>query len=156
MVGLNKMIAIGNVGTDPEMRYTSNGNPVTSFRLATGRTYTTSDGERRQETEWFTVVAWSQLAEQCNQFLVKGRRVYVEGRLKSNSWTGQDGQTRFRNEIIANRVLFLDRTPVASGPGPGYDEGMGDPSESAPVGDGPAGDGPAGDGPAGDAEDLPW
>lgn len=109
MVGLNKMIVIGNVGTDPEMRYTPNGNPVTSFRLATGRTYTTSDGERRQETEWFTVVAWNQLAEQCNQYLTKGRRVYVEGRLKSHTWTGMDGQLRFRNEIIASRVLFLDR-----------------------------------------------
>jgi single-strand DNA-binding protein len=109
MVGLNKMLVIGNVGTDPDMRYTPNGNPVTSFRLATGRTYTTSDGERRQDTEWFTVVAWNQLAEQCNQFLSKGRRVFVEGRIKSHSWTGTDGQMRFRNEIIANRVLFLDR-----------------------------------------------
>ena len=142
MVGLNKMMAIGNVGTDPEMRYTPNGNPVTSFRLATGRSYTTSDGERRQETEWFTVVAWNQLAEQCNQFLVKGRRVYVEGRLKSNTWTGQDGQSRVRNEIIANRVLFLDRTPAA---GP-YDE-------SAP----PAAEGQEDPAiPVGDAEDLPW
>ncbi len=114
MVGLNKMIVIGNVGTDPEMRYTPNGNPVTSFRLATGRTYTTSDGERRQETEWFTVVAWNQLAEQCNQYLTKGRRVYVEGRLKSRTWTGMDGQQRFSNEIIASRVLFLDRTAPAT------------------------------------------
>jgi single-strand DNA-binding protein len=115
MVGLNKMMVIGNVGTDPDMRYTPNGNPVTSFRLATGRTYTTSDGERRQDTEWFTVVAWNQLAEQCNQFLAKGRRVFVEGRLKSHSWTGTDGQTRFRNEIVANRVLFLDRGAQAEG-----------------------------------------
>ena len=112
MAGLNKMLVIGNVGTDPDMRYTPNGNPVTSFRLATGRTYTTSDGERREDTEWFTVVAWNQLAEQVNQFLTKGRRVYVEGRLKSNSWTGSDGQPRFNNEIVANSVLFLDRGPV--------------------------------------------
>jgi single-strand DNA-binding protein len=119
MAGLNKMIAIGNVGTDPEMRYTPNGNPVTSFRLASGRTYTTADGERRQETEWFTVVAWNQLAEQCNQYLAKGKRIYVEGRLKSNSWTGMDGQMRFRNEIIAERVLFLDRLER---PGPGAGE----------------------------------
>ena len=111
MVGLNKMIAIGNVGTDPEMRYTPNGNPVTSFRLATSRVYTSADGERHQDTEWFTIVAWNQLAEQCNQYLGKGRRAYVEGRLRSRSWDGQDGQTRFRNEIIANRVLFLDRAP---------------------------------------------
>lgn len=142
MVGLNKMIAIGNVGTDPEMRYTPNGNPVTSFRLATGRSYTTSDGERRQETEWFTVVAWNQLAEQCNQFLVKSRRVYVEGRLKSNTWTGQDGQSRFRNEIIASRVIFLDRAPAAGSndeSAPPVLEGQDDPAV-----------------PVGDAEDLPW
>lgn len=138
MVGLNKMIVIGNVGTDPEMRYTPNGNPVTSFRLATGRTYTTSDGERRQETEWFTVVAWNQLAEQCNQFLSKGRRVYCEGRLKSHSWVGMDGQTRFRNEIIANRVLFLDR----AAPNDGEYEGSGvESADSTSVGA---------------AEDLPW
>jgi single-strand DNA-binding protein len=134
MVGLNKMLAIGNVGTDPEMRYTPGGNPVTSFRLATGRTYTTGDGERKQETEWFTVVAWNQLAEQCNQFLTKGRRVFVEGRIKSNTWTGMDGQARFTNEIIANRVLFLDR----AGPGGSDMEGGSelDPSEAS--------------------EDLPW
>ena len=116
MAGLNKLLVIGNVGTDPEMRYTPNGNPVTSFRVATSRSYTAADGERRQDTEWFTVVAWNQLAEQCNQFLAKGRRVFVEGRLHSSTWEGQDGQTRFNNEIIASRVLFLDRAGPASSP----------------------------------------
>ena len=77
------------------MRYTPNGNPVTSFRIATSRSYTSSDGERHEETEWFTVVAWNQLAEVCNQYLSKGRRAYVDGRLHSNTWQGQDGQTRF-------------------------------------------------------------
>jgi len=109
MAGLNKMMVIGNVGTDPEMRYTPNGNPVTSFRIATSRSYNAQDGERKQETEWFTVVAWNSLAEQVNQYLSKGRRAYVEGRLHSHSFQGNDGQTRFRNEIIADRVLFLDR-----------------------------------------------
>lgn len=113
MVGLNKIMVIGNVGTDPEMRYTANGNAVTSFRMATSRTYNTSAGERQQETEWFTIVCWNQLAEQCNQFLAKGRRAYVEGRLSSHTWEGQDGQTRHRNEIVANRVLFLDRSGSA-------------------------------------------
>jgi single-strand DNA-binding protein len=136
MAGLNKMLVIGNVGTDPEMRYTPNGNPVTSFRLATGRTYTTSGGERRQDTEWFTVVAWNQLAEQCNQYLTKGKRVFCEGRLKSNSWTGQDGQTRFTNEIIVNRVLFLDRAPTSES----SEEGEMTPAAA----------------PTDDAEDLPW
>ena len=142
MVGLNKMMVIGNLGTDPEMRYTPNGNPVTSFRLATGRTYTTSEGERRQETEWFSVVSWNQLAEQCNQFLTKGRRVYVEGRLKSDTWTGNDGQMRFRNEIIANRVLFLDRGTTSPG-----DE-TSDQEAPAREADAPAQET--------DAENLPW
>jgi len=112
MVGLNRMMLIGNLGTNPEMRYTPNGNPVTSFRIATTRTYTSADGERQQDTEWFTVVAWNQLADLCNQYLSKGRRAYVDGRLHSHSWEGPDGQTRFRNEIIADRVLFLDRQPT--------------------------------------------
>ena len=129
-VGLNKIIVIGNLGTDPEMRYTPSGNPVTSFRLAVSRTYTTSDGERRDETEWFTVVAWQRLAELCNQYLAKGRRAYVEGRFRSRSWEGRDGQMRFANEIVANQILFLDQPPDISAPG-------GDqPSEvSAPEGD---------------------
>ena len=100
-MSLNKMLLIGNLGGDPEMRYTANGSPVTTFSVATNRRYKTRDGEQREETEWFRVVTWNQLAETCNQYLTKGRRVYVEGRLKSDTWTGQDGQTRFTNEINA-------------------------------------------------------
>jgi len=116
MVGLNKVMLIGNVGTDPEMRYTANGNAVTTFRIACSRNYTTPDGERKEETEWFNVVTWSKLAETCSQFLQKGRRAYVEGRLQTRSWEGPDGQRRFRTEVVANTVLFLDRAqavPVA-------------------------------------------
>jgi single-strand DNA-binding protein len=113
MVSVNRMIIIGNLGSEPEMRFTPNGRPVTSFSVATNRRYTTSDGERREETEWFTVVTWGRLAEQCNQFLSKGRLVYVEGRLRSHSWEGQDGQKRYRNEIVADRVSFLDRQSSA-------------------------------------------
>ena len=109
MVSLNKVMLIGNVGTDPEMRFIANGSPVTSFRVATNRFYTTPEGERKQETDWFNVVAWNKLAEQCNQFLTKGRLVYVEGRLRLRTWDGQDGQRRARNEIVADRVKFLDR-----------------------------------------------
>ena len=109
MLSLNKVMIIGNVGSDPEMRFTPNGNPVTSFRVATNRVYTTPDGERRRETEWFTVVAWNKLAEQCNQFLSKGRLVYAEGRLHTRTWEGQDGQKRSRAEVVANRVVFLDK-----------------------------------------------
>ena len=142
MAGLNKMIVIGNVGTDPEMRYTPNGSPVTSFRIAISRVYTPSDGERRQETEWFTVVAWNQLAEQCNQYLTKGRRAYVEGRLQSRKWEGQDGQTRFTNEIIASRVLFLDKPAGVGGPTDG-EPGVEAPTDREPQ------EGSEGD-------DLPW
>jgi len=113
MASLNKMMIIGNLGSEPEMRFTPNGNPVTSFRVATNWRYTTGQGERREETEWFTVVAWNRLAEQCNQFLTKGRLVYAEGRLRTRSWEGQDGQRYFRNEIVADRVTFLDRQALA-------------------------------------------
>jgi len=113
MASLNKVMIIGNLGGEPEMRFTPNGNPVTSFRIATNRVYTTSEGERKQETEWFTVVAWNKLAEQCNQFLTKGRLVYAEGRLRTRTWEGQDGQKHYRTEVIANRVTFLDRQALA-------------------------------------------
>jgi len=111
MASLNKVIIIGNVGGEPEMRYTPSGSPVTTFRVATNRAYTTPEGERRQETEWFSVLAWNKLAEQCNQFLNKGRLVYVEGRLRTRTWEGQDGQRHQKVEVIASRVTFLDRQP---------------------------------------------
>ena len=114
MVSLNKVMLIGNVGSDPEMRFTPNGNPVTSFRMATNRVYTAQDGEKRQETDWFSVVAWNKLAEQCNQFLTKGKLVYVEGRLHNRSWEAADGQKHYRTEVIANRVTFLDRQTAAA------------------------------------------
>jgi len=122
MLTLNKVMIIGNVGTDPEMRFTPNGSPVTTFRVATNWVYTTPDGERKQDTEWFTVVAWNRLAENCNQFLTKGQRVYAEGRLRTHTWEGQDGQRRSRSEVIANRVLFLDRQAVAPLPMEGAEE----------------------------------
>ena len=114
MVSLNRVMLIGNLGNEPEMRFTPNGNPVTTFRVATSRTFNTAEGERKQETEWFTVVTWNKLAESCNQFLTKGRRAYVEGKLRTRTWEGQDGQRRNRVEIVAERVLFLDRQAVAS------------------------------------------
>ena len=114
MVGHIRIIVIGNVGTDPEMRYSAQGTARTTFRLASSRSTNTPSGERQQETEWFTVVAWNQLAELCNQYLTKGRRAYVEGRLHSRSWDGQDGRTHFVNEIIANQVIFLDRAQASA------------------------------------------
>ena len=109
MPSLNKVTIIGNTGQEPEMRFTPGGKPVTSFSVATNWMYTDQSGERKQETEWFNVVAWNRLAEQCNQFLAKGKLVYVEGRLHTRTWEGQDGQSHTRIEVIANRVIFLDR-----------------------------------------------
>jgi single-strand DNA-binding protein len=116
MASLNKITLIGNVGSDPEMRYTPNGKAVTSFRMATNYRYNGPDGERKEETEWFRVSVWGKQAESCNQFLSKGRRVYVEGRLRSRNWEGQDGQMRTSLEVSANRVIFLDRAAPASLP----------------------------------------
>jgi single-strand DNA-binding protein len=113
MAGLNKVMIIGNLGADPEMRYTADGNALTSFRVASSRSYNGPDGERREETEWFSVVTWRKLAEQCSQYLQKGRRVYVEGRLRTRSWDTPEGQRRYRTEVVAERVLFLDRATGA-------------------------------------------
>lgn len=122
--GLNKVMLIGNLGADPEMRYTANGNAMTRLRMAVSRSYGTDDG-RKEETEWFTVIAWSKLAELLGQHLQKGRKIYVEGRLATRSWDGPDGQKRYATEVVANQVLFLDR-PQAGGFGdPGMPMGGG-------------------------------
>ena len=107
--GLNRVMIIGNVGRDPEMRYTPSGAAVTSFSVAVSRRWTTPDNQQRDETEWFNVVAWDKLAETCNQLITKGRKVYIEGRLQTRSWEGQDGQKRYRTEVVAANMLLLDR-----------------------------------------------
>lgn len=113
MAYLNRIMVIGNIGNDPEMRFTPNGRPLTSFRLATNYFFTTPEGERKRETEWFDIITRDRQAESCNQFLTKGQRVYAEGRLRTRTWQGQDGQNRFRLEIRADRVIFLDRKGLA-------------------------------------------
>jgi single-strand DNA-binding protein len=105
---MNKMMVIGNLGRDPEMRYTPSGQAVTNFTVATNYKYTTADGESREETEWFRVSVWGRQAETCNQYLAKGRKVFVEGRLRSRTYETRDGETRFSNEITASDVRFLD------------------------------------------------
>ncbi len=110
---LNKVMIIGNLGRDPEMRYTPSGVPTTSFSVATSRRWNTPEGEQREETEWFNVVTWRKLAEMCSQYLQKGRKVYVEGRLRTRAWDGQDGQKHYRTELIALEVQFLDSRPGA-------------------------------------------
>lgn len=105
--GLNKVMIIGHLGRDPEMRYTPNGRPVTSFSVATTRNWTSADGERREETEWFNVVAWGNLAEICKTHLTKGQQVYVEGRLQTRGWEDEDGKKHFRTELVANEMILL-------------------------------------------------
>ena len=100
-------MVIGNMGRDPEMRFTPSGKPVTSFSLASSRSWTTPSGERREETEWFNVVAWGGLAEICNDKLFKSQQVYVEGRLQTRSWEDEAGQRHYRTEIVASDMIIL-------------------------------------------------
>ena len=105
--GLNKVMIIGRLGRDPEMRYTPSGRPVTTFSVATSRSWNTSEGGRRTETEWFNVVAWSNLAEICKQHLSKGRLVYIEGRLQTRQWDDPEGNKHSSTEIVANEMIML-------------------------------------------------
>jgi single-strand DNA-binding protein len=120
---LNKVMVIGYVGRDPEMRYTPSGKPVTSFSVGATRSWTGTEGERREETEWFNVVAWGNLAEICKQYLGKGRHVYVEGRLQTRSWDDQEGKKRFRTELVAREMIMLDSPREASGEDEATDTG---------------------------------
>jgi single-strand DNA-binding protein len=140
---LNKVMLIGNVGRDPEMRYLQTGEPVTTFSLATNRRWTGQDGNPREETEWHNVVAWRRLAEQCAEYLGKGRHVYVEGRLQTRSWDDQaSGQKRYRTEIVADRMLLLDSRadrPAANSPTAVADEEPWNPAADDELAAAPAG-----------------
>lgn len=108
---LNQIVVIGNLGRDPEMRYTPGGQAVTSFSLAATRTWIASDNTRKDSTEWFNVVAWGSLAEICNQHLSKGRRVYIEGELRTRGWEQADGKKHYRTELVANEMIMLGPRP---------------------------------------------
>ena len=111
---LNKVQLIGNLTRDPELRYTPNGNAVCSFSIATNRNWTTDTGEKREEVDFHRIIAWNKLAELCSQFLIKGRKVYVEGRLTTRSWTGQDGAQKSTTEVIINDMILLDKAGGAT------------------------------------------
>jgi single-strand DNA-binding protein len=113
--GLNKIMIIGHLGRDPEMRYTPSGKPVTTFTVATSRTWNSSDGERHTETEWFNVVAWGNLAEICKQYLSKGQQVYIEGRLQTRRWEDSENVKHTSVEIVANEMMMLGDRRDASG-----------------------------------------
>lgn len=132
---MNKIIVIGHLGRDPEMRYTPNGQSVTSFSIASSRRYTTSSGERREETEWFNVSAFGRQAELCNQYLTKGRQIYVEGRLHSRSYEARDGQTRFVNEITMTEMQFLGGSSGIAEDRPSPDRSIATEDELPPMDD---------------------
>jgi single-strand DNA-binding protein len=119
---LNKVSLIGRLGKDPEMRYTASGAAVTTFTLATNRMTKAADGTAQEETDWHTIVTWDKLAETCNQFLTKGRQVYIEGRLQTRTWE-QDGQKRYKTEVVANEMLILDSKQDGNGSGNGAGNG---------------------------------
>ena len=105
--GLNKVLIIGHLGRDPEMRYTPSGRPVTTFSVATNRNWSSADGEKHNETEWFNVVTWGNLAEFCKQHLQKGQQVYIEGRLQTRRWEDSEGTKHITVEIVANEAVLL-------------------------------------------------
>jgi single-strand DNA-binding protein len=109
LASVNKIIVIGNVGRDPELRYTANGKSMVTFSIATNHNYQNQSGEWQEQTEWFRVIAWNQLAERVMERIQKGSQAYVEGRLQTRVWTGNDGKERKDVEIIANSILSLDR-----------------------------------------------
>jgi single-strand DNA-binding protein len=111
---------IGNLGRDPEMRYTPSGQAVTQFTVAVNRNYKDQQGERQEETEWFRVVAWGQQAEFAAEYLRKGAKVYVEGRIQTRQWEGQDGQKRYTTELVANTIQNLERRQREEGGEGGY------------------------------------
>ena len=118
---LNKAMVIGNLGSDPEVRSTSSGTRVATLSVATSRRWTGRDGRDQEKTEWHRIVAWDKLAEICEQYLSKGDRVYIEGRIEYRQWEGQDGQTRYTTEIRAREMIMLGGRgdgAAAGGPGP--------------------------------------
>jgi single-strand DNA-binding protein len=164
---LNKVMLTGYLGADPEMRYTAQGSAVTTFRVASGRTWKSADGTQHDDTEWFRVVAWEKLAEICNQYLTKGTRVYIEGRLQTRKWQDQSGQDRYTTEVIAQDMIILSsrgerqavpndgemedeemavpqptqapsRRPLPNGPSRPAANGNGNGGRSAPAGRAPA------------------
>ena len=105
---LNKVMIIGRLGADPELRFTPQGSPVTTFRVASGRQWKDADSTTHEETEWFRVVVWNKLAEVCNDQLTKGSRVYIEGRVQTRKWQDQAGRDRYTTEVIVSEVIMLE------------------------------------------------
>ena len=145
--GVNKVILIGNLGKDPEMRYTQSGTAVANFSLATTDSWTGKDGNKEERTEWHNIVAWARLAEICGQYLTKGRQVYIEGRIQTRKWEDRDGNTRYTTEVVAQNMQMLGGRGEGGGDfgggGGGGDYGGGGGGDGGGAGSGGEGGGPA-------------
>jgi single-strand DNA-binding protein len=165
-MSLNKAMIIGNLGRDPEMRYTPSGQAVTQFTVAVNRNFKDATGEWQEETEWFRVVAWGPAGERAAEYLRKGNKVYVEGRIQTRQWEDKDGQKRYTTELVADRVQNLERRNRDEGD-PGFQPRTGERPAAAPAGatngGGSGGSGSGGSGSGGrdplsdaDLDDLPF
>ncbi|HKY61798.1 MAG TPA: single-stranded DNA-binding protein [bacterium] len=125
MASVNKVILIGNLGSDPEVKYTPSGTAVANFNIATNESWLSKDGKKEERTEWHKIVVWSKLAELCGEYLSKGRPVYIEGRLQTREWNDKDGNKRYTTEIVAQTIQFL------GGPGERGERSEGRPARSA-------------------------
>lgn len=112
---LNRAMLIGNLTRDPELRKTANGQSVTSFSIATNRAFTTQTGEKKEQADYHNIVAWGRLAEICAQYLTKGKKIYVDGRIQNREWEGTDGQKRYRTEVVVENMIMLDRAGNSTG-----------------------------------------
>lgn len=149
MSGVNKVILIGNLGSDPTTRFTQSGTAVANFNIATTERFNNRSGEREERTEWHRIVAWGKLAEICQQYLKKGKQVYIEGRLQTRSWEDQQGNKRYTTEIVANNMQMLGRVgDTMDVPSQDFPDDNGAP-QGAPSGAG-GGGGPS------DDDDLPF
>lgn len=111
MIGVNKVTLLGNLGADPETKKTASGQSITLFNVATSNAWTNKEGQRQEHTEWHRVVVWGRQAETCAEYLAKGRKVYVEGRMQTRSWEDDKNQKRYTTEVVASQVLFLSGSP---------------------------------------------
>jgi single-strand DNA-binding protein len=142
VAGVNKVILVGNLGSDPEIRSTPGGQRVANFRMATSRQWTGQDGQRQEKTEWHSIVAWGKLADIVERYLTKGKQVYVEGRLETRSWADKENPnlTRYKTEIICEQMQMLGR-PGEKGSDPGMDQRSGGDETFAPANSGGNGGG---------------
>ncbi|QSQ20177.1 single-stranded DNA-binding protein [Pyxidicoccus parkwayensis] len=156
--GVNKVILIGNLGADPEVRFTPGGQAVANFRIATSESWTDKNGQKQERTEWHRIVVWGKLAELCGEYLKKGRQCYVEGRLQTREWTDKENRKNYTTEVVANAVTFLGgrdagegmgggggggrrQSPQQRGGGMDSDYGQPPPMDDSNMGGGPGGNG---------------